>query len=173
MAMKIFATCLCFMLCLGASHAETRDAQEHFFNMTVGDLKGELAAAKDEGKVGIMVMYEMEDCPFCYRMRHTILNQSEVQEYYRKNFLIFTVDIRGDIPLEDFNGKATTEKAFSLEHRVYGTPVFDFFDLNGELITRFPGTAKDVNEFLLLGRCVIEGACKDSSFTVYKRQQAK
>jgi thioredoxin-related protein len=106
-------------------------------------------------------------------MEHTILNQSEVQDYYHQHFLLFQVDIRGSLPMEDFTGKETTEKAFSLEHRVYGTPVFDFFDLDGKLITRFPGTAIDVNEFLLLGRCVVEGACKTMSFSAYKRQLAK
>lgn len=171
--MKIFAAGLLFMLCMGTGFAETRDAEKHFFDLKMGDFKSELATAKEEGKTGIMIMFELEDCPFCYRMKHTILNQSEVQDYYHKHFLIFAVDIRGDIPMVDFKGTETTEKAFSTEHRVYGTPVFDFFDLDGNLITRFPGTAKDVNEFLLLGRCVVEGACKSTSFTAYKKQQKK
>jgi len=171
--MKIFAAGLLFILCTGTGIAETRDAEKYFFDLKMGDFKSELATAKEEGKTGIMIMFELEDCPFCYRMKHTILNQSEVQDYYHKHFLIFAVDIRGDIPMVDFKGKETTEKAFSTEHRVYGTPVFDFFDLDGNLITRFPGTAKDVNEFLLLGRCVVEGACKSTSFTAYKKQQKK
>ncbi|OFZ67698.1 MAG: thioredoxin [Betaproteobacteria bacterium RBG_16_56_24] len=171
--MKIFAAGLLFILCTGTGFAETRDAEKYFFDLKMGDFKSELATAKEEGKTGIMIMFELEDCPFCYRMKHTILNQSEVQDYYHQHFLIFPVDIRGGLPVTDFKGKETTEKAFSVEHRVYGTPVFDFFDLDGKLITRFPGTAKDVNEFLLLGRCVVEGACKTMSFTAYKKQQVK
>lgn len=171
--MKIFVAGLLFMLYMGTGFAETRDAEKYFFDLKMGDFKSDLAAAKEEGKTGIMIMFELEDCPFCYRMKHTILNQSEVQDYYHKHFLIFPVDIRGSLPMVDFKGKETTEKAFSVEHRVYGTPVFDFFDLDGNLITRFPGTAKDVNEFLLLGKCVVEGACKTMSFTAYKKQQVK
>jgi thioredoxin-related protein len=171
--MKILSAGLLFILCLGTSFAETRDAERYFFDIKMGDFKNELATAKKEGKTGIMIMFEQEDCPFCFRMKHAILNQSEVQDYYHQHFLIFPVDIRGSLPMDDFKGKETTEKAFSVEHRVYGTPVFDFFDLDGKLITRFPGTAKDVNEFLLLGRCVVEGACKTTSFTAYKRQLAK
>ena len=173
MAMKIFAASLLFLLSLGTGYAETRDADAHFFDMKLGDFKSELATAKKEGKTGIMIMFEQADCPFCFRMKNTILNQSEVQDYYHQHFLIFPVDIRGSVPMEDFKGNETTEKAFSVAHRVYGTPVFDFFDLDGNLITRFPGTAKDVNEFLLLGRCVVEGACKTTSFFAYKRQLAK
>lgn len=171
--MKKFAAGLLFMLCLETGLAETRDAHKYFFDMKLGDFKSELATAKKEGKTSIMIMFEQEDCPFCFRMKNTILNQSEVQDYYHQHFLIFLLDIRGSLPMEDFTGNQTTEKAFSIEHRVYGTPVFDFFDLDGKLITRFPGTAKDVNEFLLLGRCVVEGACKSTSFNAYKRQLAK
>jgi thioredoxin-related protein len=171
--MKIFAAGLLFILSLGTGLAETRDAHQYFFDMKLGDFKNELATAKKEGKTGIMIMFEQEDCPFCFRMKNTILNQSEVQDYYHRHFLIFLVDIRGSLPMEDFKGMETTEKAFSVKHRVYGTPVFDFFDLDGNLITRFPGTAKNVNEFLLLGRCVVEGACNKTSFSAYKRQQAK
>jgi thioredoxin-related protein len=162
-----------FTLSLGTSYAETRDAEKYFFDLKLGDFKDELATAKKEGKQGIVIMFEQQDCPFCYRMKNTILNQSEVQDYYHQHFSIFLLDIRGGLPMEDFKGRKTTEKAFSIEHRVYGTPVFDFFDLDGNLVTRFPGTAKDVNEFMLLGRCVSEGACKTTSFTVYKRQLAK
>ena len=171
--MKIFVAGLLYILCMGTGFAETRDAEKYFFDLKMGDFKSDLTTAKEEGKTGIMIMFELEDCPFCYRMKHTILNQSEVQDYYHKHFLIFPVDIRGSLPMVDFKGKETTEKAFSVEHRVYGTPVFDFFDLDGNLITRFPGTAKDVNEFLLLGKCVVEGACKTMSFTAYKKQQVK
>jgi thioredoxin-related protein len=171
--MKIFAAGLLFIFSIGTGYAETRNAEEHFFDLKLGDFKSELATAKKEGKTGILIMFEQEDCPFCFRMKNSILNQSEVQDYYHSHFLIFPVDIRGSLPMEDFTGKETTEKAFSVEHRVYGTPVFDFFDLDGKLITRFPGTAKDVNEFLLLGRCVVEGACKTTSFSAYKRRLAK
>jgi thioredoxin-related protein len=156
--MKIIVAALLFVFCSGTGFAETRDAEQYFFDLKMGDFKSELANAKQAGKTGIMIMFEQAECPFCYRMEHTILNQSEVQDYY---------------PMEDFKGTETTEKAFSLEHRVYGTPVFDFFDLNGNLITRFPGTALDVNEFILLGKCVAEGSCKTMSFSAYKRQLAK
>src|SRR4030065_849610 len=173
MMVRLLIAAFLFLFSMNACIAETRDAHQYFFDSKMGDFKSELANAKKEGKKGILLMYELDDCPFCFRMKQTILNQSEVQDYYHQHFLIFPVDIRGGLPVTDFKGKETTEKAFSVEHRVYGTPVFDFFDLDGNLITRFPGTAKDVNEFLLLGKCVVEGACKTMSFTAYKKQQVK
>lgn len=151
--------------------AETRNAEEHFFDQKLGDFKGDLAVAKKEGKAGIMLMYELDDCPFCDRMKKTILNQSEVQDFYRKHFLIFPIDLKGDVAMTDFKGKETTEKAFGVEQRIYGTPVFDFFDLEGNRIVRFPGATRDKNEFMLLGKYVVEAAYKDMPFAKYKRQE--
>jgi thioredoxin-related protein len=168
--MRSLLVAILFLFGLGSAFAETRDAQENFFDAKMGDFKAELANAKKDGKKGVLIMFELDDCPFCFRMKQTILNQSEVQDYYHKHFLIYPVDLKGDVAMVDFKGKATTEKAFGLEQRIYGTPVFDFFDLEGNRIVRFPGAAKDVNEFLTLGRYVVEGAYATMPFAKYKRQ---
>lgn len=152
--------------------ADTRDVQG-FFDQNLGDFKAELATAQKEGKQGILLMYELEDCPFCHRMKETILNQSEIQDYYRKHFLIFSVDINGDNALVDFSGRETTEKKFAAEQRVRATPVFAFYALDGKPMTRFTGAAKDVGEFMLLGRYVVEGAWKSMPFAKYKQQAVK
>lgn len=149
--------------------AATGDAQA-FFDQNLGDFKAELAVAQKEGKQGILLMYELEDCPFCHRMKETILNQSEVQDYFRKHFLVFSVDIDGDNALVDFAGKDTTEKKFAAEQRVRATPVFAFYGLDGKQVTRFTGAAKDAGEFILLGRYVVEGAWKSMPFAKYKQQ---
>lgn len=150
--------------------AEVRDPQAHFFMPKLGDFKDELATAKQEGKQGVLIMFEMEDCPFCYRMKGTVLNQSEVQDWYRKHFLIYSMDVKGDAPITDFQGRSTTEKAFALENRARATPVFLFFDLEGKPITRFTGATQTAAEFMLLGRYVVEGTYKTVPFNVYKRQ---
>jgi thioredoxin-related protein len=168
--MKSLLLALLFLFGLNAAYAETRDAQQYFFDAKMGDFKSELANAKRDGKSAVLIMFELDDCPFCFRMKQTILNQSEVQDYYHKHFLIYPVDLKGDVAMIDFKGKATTEKAFGLEQRIYGTPVFDFFDLDGNRIVRFPGAAKDVNEFLQLGRYVVDGAYTSMPFAKYKRQ---
>lgn len=150
--------------------AEVRDPGEHFFQPKLGDLKGDLAEAKAAGKVGILLMFEMDDCPFCDRMKRTVLNQSQVQDYYRQHFIVYPMDTRGDAPMVDFAGKDTTEKAFSLEQRARATPTFVFYDLDGKAVARFTGATQTVDEFLLLGRYVVEGTYKTMPFNVYKRQ---
>lgn len=162
------------LLCFAAltALAESHDAQA-FFDQNLGDFKAELATARKEGKTGILLMYEMEGCPFCQRMKETVLNQPEVQEYFHKHFLIFAVDVNGDTTLVDFAGKETTEKKFAAEQRARATPVFAFYDLDGRPMTRLTGATKDAGEFMLLGRFVVEGAWKNMPFAKYKQQTVK
>jgi thioredoxin-related protein len=149
--------------------AEVRDPGTHFFQAKFGNLKEDLATARQEGKTGILLMFEMDECPFCHRMKTTVLNQSTVQDYYRKHFLVYPMDVKGDATLTDFQGKETTEKAFSLEQRARATPVFIFYDLDGKAMTRFTGATQNADEFMLLGRYVVEGAYKNAPFNVYRR----
>jgi len=157
-----------FLLFASPSWAETRDPGTHFFQSNFGDLKAELATARAQGKQGIFLFFEMDDCPFCARMKSTILNQTDAQDAYRAAFLVYTIDVNGDTALTDFQGRETTEKAFALENRVRATPTLLFFDLDGKLVTRFTGPTKDKAEFLQLGRYVTEGAYATRSFTQYK-----
>jgi thioredoxin-related protein len=150
--------------------AEVRDPGTHFFQAKFGDLKEDLATARQSGKAGILLMFEMDECPFCHRMKTTVLNQSPVQDYFRQHFLIYSIDIKGDTGLVDFKGKDSTEKAFALEQRARATPVFIFYDLEGNAVARFTGATQNGEEFMLLGRYVVEGVYKNMPFNVYKRQ---
>jgi thioredoxin-related protein len=157
----------------GAGAAETRDPGKYFFDQTFGDFSEELATARDEGKRGILLMFEMDECPFCHRMKTTVLNQPPVQAYFKEHFLIFPVDVEGDVEVTTFAGEAMSQKDFALKDlRVRATPVFAFFDLDGNLVARYTGATRDADEFMLLGRYVAEGAYEETTFTKYKREHA-
>jgi len=158
-----------FLLIAAPSWAETRDPMSHFFQPKFGDLQAELQEAKKQGKKGIFLFFEMDECPFCERMKTTILNQSEVQDAYRAKFLLYPIDVNGDTEITDFQGNVTTEKAFALGLRVRATPVLMFFGLDGKPMTRHTGPVKDKAEFLLLGRYVAEGAYATEPFVKYKQ----
>lgn len=166
-------TCMLLAGTAAVQAAEVRDPHTHFFMPKMGDFKEELDTARRDGKQGVLIMFEIENCPFCERMKATVLNQARVQDWYRQHFLIYTLDVRGDIPLTDFRGRDTTEKAFALEQRVRATPTFIFFDLEGNAVTRFIGPTQTADEFLLLGRYVVERAYRSVPFNVYKRQHTR
>jgi thioredoxin-related protein len=161
---------IAFLLLLaGPAWAETRDPANHFFQPKFGNFQAELDVAKQQGKKGVFLFFEMDDCPFCERMKTTILNQSDVQDAFRAQFLLYSIDVNGDTEMTDFQGKDTTEKAFAFAHRVRATPTLLFFGLDGKLLARHTGPTKDKAEFLLLGQYVTEGAYTTQPFTKYKK----
>jgi thioredoxin-related protein len=162
------------LLLIGATtvSAATRDPSQYFFDTTFGDFAEELENARAEGKKGVLLMFEMDECPFCHRMKTTVLNQSEVQDFFKEHFMIFPVDIEGDVEIHDFAGNAMPQKDFALKsHRVRATPVFAFFDLDGNMVARFTGATGDATEFMWLGDYVVQERYKEMTFQVYKRER--
>ena len=152
---------------------EIREAAK-FFDESFNNMKDELETAKTEGKKGVLMMFEMDECPFCQRMKSTVLNRSDIQDYYKENFRIVTVDIEGDVELTNFKGDATTQKDFSLkEFRVRATPVFQFIGLDGEPMKngRLTGATKDADEFMLFGKYVVDTKNEETPFSKFKREQ--
>ena len=153
------------------SFAQTADSAA-FFDQTFGDFAEELANAKAQGKQGVLLMFEMDECPFCHRMKSTVLSRPEVQAYFKEHFLIFPVDIEGDVEVTDFSGQPKSQKDFALkDYRVRATPVFAFFDLQGNLLAKYTGATGDAQEFLWLGDYVTSGRYQDTPFPKYKRER--
>jgi thioredoxin-related protein len=157
-----------------ASAAEiTRDPMQYFFQQGFNNLPDEVASAKNGGQQAILIMFEAEDCPWCAKMKATVLNQVMVQDYYRKHFRILMMDVNGDVPMTDFGGQEMPQKDFAFKHnRVRATPVFVFFGLDGKLLTKYTGAVKDPEEFQWLGEFVASNAWKTTNFTAYKRERS-
>lgn len=168
-------------LLLQPSVASTpRDPYQFFFEQSLGDLSEDLEIAADEGKKGVFVFFEMDECPFCHRMKSTVLNQPEVQDYFKKHFYSVSVDIEGDLELVDFQGNDTTQKDFASENRVRATPVMAFYDLEGNQVVRYTGATSGVDEFMLLADYYLKGVYKQKDqngrpirFSRYKRLMKK
>ena len=151
-----------------------RDPYEHFFNQTLGDFSEELQIAKEDGKKAVMLFFEQDECPFCHYMKNTVLNQPEVQEYFRKNFALFVIDIEGDVEMTDFKGQTMKMKDFAFKlNRVRATPVIAFYNFEGKRVVRHIGKTSGVDDFMLLGKFVSEGIYKNKRYTKYKREQRK
>lgn len=165
-----FISLLMLLLVSSSLYAES----SAFFDQSLGDYSEELENARDDGKKGILLMFELDECPFCDRMAKTVLNKPEVIAYYKKHFNIFRINIEANVEITDFEGNTTTEKDFSFKvHRVRATPVIAFFDLTGKRVARYTGATTSVKEFLWLGEFVVEEHYKKMSFTRYKREKRK
>jgi thioredoxin-related protein len=151
--------------------SDPRNPYDHFFQPTFGDFQEELDEARAAGRKAILIFFEMDECPFCHRMKQQVLNQPEVQDYFREHFAIFSVDVEGDVEITDFQGNTMRQSDFAFrEFRVRATPVFQFFNLDGEPIVRFTGATRDVREFMQLGEFVANGHYQQMNFTRFKRE---
>ena len=152
--------------------AAPRDPSAYFFQDSFGDLAEEAETAEASGLFGVMIMFETADCPWCLRMKETVLNNIEVQRYYRRYFRVLVLHTEGGAPVSDFQGKEMTEKEFALEaHRVRATPLFAFFDTRGRLLLKYTGTTRNTQEFLWLGEFVVDGHYLNERFSQYKRRR--
>lgn len=134
--------------------SEPRDAREYFFTQTFGDLPEELQAARDDGKLGILLFFEAESCPYCQHMVRKVFSQREVQDWFGERFVSIAVDIHGDVELTDFDGITLPSKVFSDHRRVFLTPVMAFVDLDGNEVYRHLGMIKTPGELLVLGEYI-------------------
>ena len=139
-------------------------------------MSNQIKVTKRSGKKGVFVFFEMDECPFCHRMKKTVLNQPEIQDYFKKNFHSISIDIEGDIEIVDFEGKDTSQKEFASKNRVRATPVMAFYDLEGNQVVRYTGAASGTEEFMLLAEYYLKGVYKmkddngrNIRFSKYKR----
>ena len=170
--LKTGVTLVLLALLTPASAGQTRDPATYFCHDSFNDLREEGEIALQEGKVGVLVMFETDDCPWCRRMKETVLNQVEVHDYFRTHFQVIAINVEGDALVTGFDGKEVPETEFALKHnRVRATPVFAFFDPSGNMLTRYTGTTKDSQEFLWLGEYVVEAHFRTQRFSRYKRKR--
>ena len=127
------------------------------------------ALLKLSGKRGVLLMFEVEGCPYCRRMKEQVLNRADVQNYFRRHFAIFSVDIVGSVAVTDFAGSTVTEKEFARAQRVRGTPTFLFVGTDGREMARYVGATRDVKEFMELGRFVADGHWRKQDFAQFYR----
>ena len=179
MARKLLAFALLIWAIPTLLQASTpRDPYQFFFEQSLGDLTEELEIAREEGKQGIFLFFEMDECPFCHRMKQTVLNQPEVQEYFKQNFHSLAIDIEGDIDIVDFDGNDTTQKEFSRSNRVRATPLLAFYDLEGKRLFKYVGAPSGVQEFMWMGEYIVnrvylqtDDSGRNIRFARYKRMK--
>ena len=177
MTVRTTFTCLPIALVIfvaGISYAatpDTRNPREFFFTQTFGDLPEEMQVAVDDGKLGMLLFFEAEDCGYCRRMLKQVFNQRSVQDWYTERFVNIAVDVFGDVEIKDFDGITLPSKVFADQRRIFATPVVSFIDPNGIEIYRHFGMIKTPEEFLLLGQYIEDKHYYDTEFEVFMRSQ--
>ena len=164
---------LALLFAFAFAPAQAAGGWESFFELSFGDLRAEAADAKKDGKLGLVVMYHFDDCPYCTRMKREVLSRPDVQAHFRRNFRAIAIDTRGSQQVTGFDGRALPENEYARAIGLRGTPTFQFYGLDGSLLATRAGAIYDPAEFMLLGDYVASGAYRTTSFAVYKQSRQK
>lgn len=156
-----------------ARSADLRDPVDHFFHPFLGDLRAEVAEARATGRKGVMVMYHFEECPACTRMKKEVLNRPAVQDWFRREYVVVGIDIRGAQPITGLDGNTLEERVYANAVDIRGSPTFDFYALDGSRLYRHVGGIYRPGEFLALGEFVASGASRSQTFAQFRQKSVR
>ena len=134
------------------------------------DYPGEIEAAAEEGK-HLVMFFHQAGCPYCDKMRARVFPTDKIIDYYTSNFVMIDSNIRGNLDVVMPDGTEGTERELAKKLRVRATPVFIFFDDQGEVALRTTGFL-NVDLFYLAGKYVSDGVYKSKkSFFRFVQEQ--
>ena len=110
-----------------ATENESREPREFFFTQSFGDLPEELQTARKQGKLGLFLFFEAEDCVYCQAMLRRVFSQKKVQDWYQERFLSIAVDIRGDVEIKDFKRRNPAFKSICQTTHDFHDPDIIFY----------------------------------------------
>ncbi|MCP3672259.1 MAG: thioredoxin fold domain-containing protein [Gammaproteobacteria bacterium] len=88
----------------------------------------------------ILLVFETDHCPFCARMRRTVLKDVDVIDALQSHFIALSVNIESDQRMYDQAGHPVKISHFSQkQHRVVLTPTLLFFDPDFNLLHKHSG----------------------------------
>lgn len=152
---------------------DTRNPREYFFIQSFGDLPEEMDIAREDGKLGMLLFFESDDCVYCRRMLKQVFSQRSVQDWYAARFVSIAVDVFGDVELKDFDGITLPSKVFANQRQIFATPVVSFIDLNGIEIHRHSGMIRTPQELMLLGDYIADEHYIDASYEAFLQSQGE
>jgi len=157
---------LIFALLVGFEYAKAEYREESIDR----DYQSEIEALAGEKKF-LVLFFNQAGCPYCDKMRARVHATPKVMKYYTKHFIMMESDIKGNLQVVMPDGTIGTERDFAKELRIRATPVFIFYDKDGNTALRTTGFL-DSHKFYLAGKYVVEGVHNtNKSFFKYLQDQ--
>jgi len=112
----------------------------NWFKLSFLELSNDLSDAADAGKWGILIYFGRKDCPYCKAHLEKNWSDRGIVTYTQKHFDVIAIDVRGDRPVVDYNGKSyASEKEYAAKLKTNFTPSFLFVDVNAQKTMRLTG----------------------------------
>jgi len=130
--------------------------------------RSDLAAALDEarrsGRTGVAVLFEMDGCGECARLKAGPFSDPAVRSAYRDAFVPLALHADAPLPMRDFDGREVRQDAFATRERVFALPTLVFYDLDGLPVTRQVGSALPAADWVRLAAYVRERRFETAPF---------
>lgn len=113
-------------------------AEPDWFKNSFLDVREDVAEAKADGKRVILYFYQ-DGCPYCAKLLRENFGDLDISATAREHFDIIAINLWGDREVTDFDGAATTEKAFAADLEVQYTPTILLLDEDAAVVLRIDG----------------------------------
>ena len=138
-----------------------------WFKLSFLDLVNDVADAKKAGKKGVILYFGQKNCSYCKAHLEYNWGDPYIVAYTRKHFDVVAIDVRGDRPVADINGKVyRTEKSYARTIKAQFTPTLIFYDNYGKEILRLSGYHPPY-EFVAALEYIADGYYKKESLKTY------
>ncbi len=89
------------------------------------NLREDLTDAHKAGK-RLAVVWEQRGCEYCKHMSLVTLQEPKIRKFLRAHFAMVELNLHGDRPVTDFNGKVMSEHALASHYGIHLTPTIQF-----------------------------------------------
>lgn len=110
-----------------------------WFKLSFLELASDIQEAKEKNKKGIIVYFGQEYCPYCKAHLENNWGQKDIIKYTQKFFDVIAINVKGQKPVVDLDGKTYTEKSFASHLHTDFTPSILFYNTEGKIVLRLRG----------------------------------
>ena len=110
-----------------------------WFKLSFLEIADDIAEAKEQNKKGLIIYFGQKFCPYCKAHLENNWGQNDIIKYTQKNFDVIAINVKGQRPVLDVDGKTYTEKTFSALKKTNFTPSVIFYNTKGQEVLRLRG----------------------------------
>lgn len=110
-----------------------------WFKVSFMNLREDLAEARDDGKMGLMLLFGTNGCAYCRAFVQQSLSDRELQKQVRENFDVISLEMFSDVEITDLNEQRLAVKDFALREGATVAPTIIFVGTDGRRLLRLQG----------------------------------
>ena len=110
-----------------------------WFKLSFLEIDEDIKEAKEIKKKGLIIYFGQKFCPYCKAHLEKNWGQDDIVKYTQKNFDVIAINVKGQRPVLNVDGKTYTEKTFSALKKTNFTPSILFYNTKGQEVLRLRG----------------------------------